>query len=120
MGRNSPFHRHKQKLYGHSKWKKLRKLLLPRGRVCGRCGLLLASHLHHVITPFKKGYVIDWKLAFDKNNCEPICHTCHYRHHRMERVGVTCAYCGTRTRETKHGRICDYCKTEGFGIHKAG
>lgn len=105
--------RKKSKVYGDRRWKSLRKKLL--GGLCDMCGLLLATHLHHKVTPFTPSG-IDERLAFSESNLQPLCETCHMEHHKKERTKKSnrCDHCQT---ELVDGE-CHFCKEYGYGSYQ--
>ena len=74
--------------------------------------MLLATQLHHVKTPFRRGEETDLALAFDPANVEPLCEPCHIKHHKRERRAVReeCHRCGSALEKG----VCEFCRMEGW------
>jgi 5-methylcytosine-specific restriction enzyme A len=68
------------KLYGSGRWQKFRALIMAERVLCERCkaqGLVVVGEMvHHKIDPRDNP-----DLAFDPENVELLCRSCHSRHH---------------------------------------
>lgn len=69
----------RQRLYAGSAWRKLRRIVLARDRICTSCGDTTTRHLHHV-----KPWATHPELRFDPDNVVLLCRTCHHDAHRKE------------------------------------
>jgi 5-methylcytosine-specific restriction protein A len=82
-----------EKVYHNRRWRTLRKQIILEEPLCRRCVNELdrvtpAQEVHHII-PFAQGRSPAQveRLAYDRDNCEPLCITCHKaRHFEMNRL----------------------------------
>ena len=81
------------KLYGSTRWRKLRALVLneePLCRLCERQGKTTAADtVDHI-----KEHKGDVALFFDRENLQPLCATCHSGRKRMQDRHGYSAACG--------------------------
>ena len=95
-----------KEVYHTTKWKKIRREIISPGKVCERCGVLLAWQLHHITSPFDtRGQNIRRELAFAVHNLEALCGPCHVEEHTKNR---RCEYCG----KWKENNKCNWCEAE--------
>jgi hypothetical protein len=69
----------RQRLYAGSEWRRLRRIVIARDRVCTTCGNDESRHLHHV-----KAWATHPELRFDPDNVTLLCRPCHHDAHRKE------------------------------------
>lgn len=79
---------HAQGIYQDPRWKSLRDAVIYVEPLCRRCRedlerVTMAEEVHHII-PFSQGRTPAQVelLAFDFDNCEPLCTDCHKVRHR--------------------------------------
>ena len=84
-----------QAVYQSAQWKQLRSIFLD-GKKCEICNLEIATQLHHKITPFRYPQKPDLVLAYDRENLQPLCRTCHTQVHKEMRMKTSdrCPACG--------------------------
>jgi 5-methylcytosine-specific restriction protein A len=78
-----------QRFYNSGPWRRCARLKLQRNpacEVCWKAGLYTrASHVHHIV-PLTQ----DWDRAFDLDNMQALCKSCHSRLHMNERRDNAC------------------------------
>lgn len=67
----------RQRLYSGAAWRKLRRQVLARSKVCEQCGGPDELHMHHV-----KAWASYPDLRLDPANIVLLCRDCHYDKHR--------------------------------------
>lgn len=81
-----------QSIYSDKRWKALRESIIYEEPICRRCAedlnrTRLAQEVHHIV-PFGTGSTVKQieSLAFDRDNCEPLCIECHkFKHKEIKR-----------------------------------
>ena len=79
-----------QKIYQDPRWKAVREEKLRLNPVCERCEsegkTSMAEEIHHII-PFSqsKNIYSRERLAFDLDNLESLCTSCHQKHHKKSK-----------------------------------
>jgi 5-methylcytosine-specific restriction endonuclease McrA len=83
----TPERREHQRFYNSAAWLKFRAWFLSVNPLCHRClanGITRPATIVHHKTPRKTHP----ELAFDADNAEPICQSCHSREEALRRGGV--------------------------------
>lgn len=75
---------YKKLINSGSKWKKIRDAKIKVFPMCEKCGKKLAEEVHHILP--LEDYIHDpetmEQLAYDPNNLQSLCRSCHYEIHR--------------------------------------
>jgi hypothetical protein len=71
----------RQRLYSGAAWRRLRRIVIARDKVCTSCGSDETRQLHHV-----KPWATHPDLRFDPDNVVLLCKPCHINEHRKEVV----------------------------------
>ena len=71
------------KLIQSTRWRKVRNQYLQDHPTCERCGMYLATEIHHItpLTRFKNEPEKMERMAFDEDNLQALCHDCHIKAH---------------------------------------
>lgn len=76
--------RERKAFYNGKRWVELRRLVLLKHPLCKRClaegRVVEATVVHHVIERLERP-----DLAYDVDNLESVCGTCHTAHHARKR-----------------------------------
>lgn len=100
-------------LYSTKRWQLLRRRILDTAPPCAVCGLILATSVHHILSPFSRaGTTLDESLAYDPANLQAVCEGCHMRIHYERDAARRCYDCGG----TLRGGICGICSPEALEI----
>lgn len=76
----------RKKLYNTTQWRKLRDVVMKSNPLCAEClkkgKVVAAEDIHHIKSPFNyREGTINWTLAYDEQNLEPLCKQCHQEIH---------------------------------------